>query len=93
MIINEILKDTKYGLTLFAEEEKQWLESNIYSKETKTGVKHYVKCICRNKEIVLKPEEIVRQLYTYRLINTYGYPSKRIRFEHPVHFGRTGEKS
>lgn len=93
MIINDILKDSKYGLTLFNEDEINWLESEIYSKETKAGLRHYVKCICRNKEIVLKPEEIVRQLYTYRLINSYGYPNKRIRFEHPVHFGRQVKKA
>jgi hypothetical protein len=45
-------------------------------------------CIIREKEVQLKPEEVVRQLYTVKLINDYGYPKKRIRFEHPVQFGR-----
>jgi type I restriction enzyme M protein len=30
----------------------------------------------------------VRQLYTTKLINSYGYPKNRIRFEHPIRFGR-----
>lgn len=93
MIINKILKDSKYGLTLFNEEEVNWLENKIISKETKSGIKYYVKCIIRNKEIVLKPEEIVRQLYTYKLINNYKYHQKRIRFEHSVHFGRQVKKA
>lgn len=34
----------------------------------------FVKCILRDKDIQLKPEEIVRQLFTHRLIKEYGYP-------------------
>lgn len=93
MIINDILKDSKYGLTLFSEEEIQALEERIISKEVGVQAKHYIKCIVRGKEIVLKPEEIVRQIYTYRLINTYNYPKNRIRFEHAVHFGRQVKKA
>ena len=93
MIIHDILKDSKYGLTLFNDDELNWLEDRIFSKEIKTGKRFYVKCIIRSKDIVLTPEEIVRQLYTYRLINVYKYPVKRIRFEHPVHFGRQVKKA
>ncbi|TXK93389.1 hypothetical protein BMR11_17025 [Methylococcaceae bacterium CS5] len=41
----------------------------------------YITCIVRKKDIQLKPEEIVRQLYAARLINQYGYTKKRIKFE------------
>lgn len=47
----------------------------------------YVKCLIRNKEIKLKPEEIVRQLYLARLLNEYGYPKQRLAVELPVKFG------
>jgi len=43
--------------------------------------------LIRNKDILLKPEEVVRQLYTLRLIQGYKYPKERIRFEFPVNFG------
>ena len=35
-----------------------------------------------------KPEEIVRQLWIYKLIKQYGYPITRIHIEHSVQFGR-----
>ena len=48
----------------------------------------FVTCIVRDKDIQLKPEEIVRQLYATRLIKQYGYTKKRLAFEHPISFGR-----
>lgn len=47
-----------------------------------------VKCLVRNKEIQLKPEEIVRQLYIAKLHDSYSYPYDRMQAEYPVHFGR-----
>ena len=79
-----ILKDSNYSLSLFSESEIKDLESKIISKDEKA----YINCIIRNKEISLKPEEIIRQLYAAKLIDKYGYPKNRIKFEHPVSFGR-----
>lgn len=87
-ILQEILKDSNYGLTLFSDNEIKLIESKITKKQSKGKTKFYINCIIRDREIQLKPEELVRQLYTARLINEYGYPKERIRFEHPVHFGR-----
>jgi len=84
-----ILKDSQHNLTIFTSEEITTLEKKIIVKKGKP----YVECIIRGKEIQLKPEEVVRQLYTSRLINYYGYPKKRIRFEHPVRFGRQTKSS
>ena len=82
--LSSILKDTHYDLSLFTPSEINSVESQIQYKEGRP----YINCIIRDKDIQLKPEEVVRQLYTTRLINDYGYPKKRIRFEHPVQFGR-----
>jgi len=82
--LTSILKDSNYDLSLFAEADIKSIESKIKVQKNKP----YVDCIIRDKEVQLKPEEIVRQLYTLKLINIYGYPKKRIRFEHPVQFGR-----
>ena len=79
-----ILKDSEYSISLFTESEIKDLESKITSKDGKA----YINCIIRNKDILLKPEEIIRQLYAAKLIDKYGYPKKRIKFEHPVSFGR-----
>jgi type I restriction enzyme M protein len=82
--LQSILKDSNYDLALFTETDIKNLESKITDKDGKP----YVICIIRNKEILLKPEEVIRQLYTAKLIKDYGYPSKRINFEYSVQFGR-----
>lgn len=82
--VDIILNDSDYHLSLFSNSEIQKLEKNIIEKNSKP----YINCIIREKEVQLKPEEIVRQFYALKLINEYGYPKKRIRFEHPVQFGR-----
>ncbi|HHT9115845.1 MAG TPA: N-6 DNA methylase [Candidatus Wunengus californicus] len=82
--VDTILKDSDYHLSLFSNSEIQKLEKNIIEKNSKP----YINCIIREKDVQLKPEEIVRQFYALKLINEYGYPKKRIRFEHPVQFGR-----
>jgi type I restriction enzyme M protein len=84
MTLTEILKDSSYNLSLFSEKAVKALESKIKVRNNKA----YVDCIIREKEVQLKPEEVVRQLYAIKLINEYGYPKKRLRFEHPVRFGR-----
>lgn len=82
--INEILKNSNYDDTQFSEEEIQILENKITYKDDVP----YVICIIRNKEIKLTPEEAVRQLFLYKLINTYGYNKDRIQLEYGIHFGR-----
>jgi len=79
-----ILKDSNYNLSLFPEEYIRELESKIRIVKNKP----YINCIIRDREIFLKPEEVIRQLYALKLMNHYGYPKERIRFEHPVQFGR-----
>ncbi len=71
-----------FALGLFNDEEIKRIK--IFDKRGKL----YLKCVATAKERPAKPEEIVRQLYAYRLIEQYGYPKKRISFEYPVKFGR-----
>ncbi len=65
----------------------------IYEKEKG---KWYLKSWCsQERELLIynektnkkAPEEIVRQLFLYELINKYGYPQKRIKTEASVQFG------
>ena len=92
-IIQTILKDSNYHLDQFSGDEIETLRQRI-SIKTATGKKTpYVACIVRNKDIQLKPEEIVRQLYASRLIEGYGYPRERLAFEHPVSFGKETKKA
>ena len=85
--IGTILKDSNYHLTLFNEEDISALRNRIYTKTARGREAAFVKCIVRGKDIRLKPEEIVRQLYAARLLEQYGYPKNRLAFEYPVDFG------
>lgn len=87
-ILQTILKDSNYNLSLFTETEIHELRGKVFTKTVKDKETPYITCLVRNKDIQLKPEEVVRQLYVARLITQYGYPKKRLAFEHPVNFGR-----
>ncbi len=87
-IIQTILKDSNYQLAIFSKMEIESLRSRTTVRKSRERETAFVKCIVRDKEVQLKPEEIVRQLYAGRLIAHYGYPRTRIAFEHKVNFGR-----
>ena len=92
-IIQTILKDSNYDFTLFTEDEINGLRNRIVTKTVRGKETRFINCIIRAREIQLKPEEVVRQLYAARLINQYGYPEKRLAFEHPVNFGRQKKRA
>lgn len=52
----------------------------------------YIKCLVRQKEVLAKPEEIIRQLCLHQLLHRYKYPLSRIQMEYPVTFGRDTSK-
>lgn len=49
-------------------------------------------CLVRKKEILAKPEEIIRQLWLQRLKQRYGYAISRLAVEYPITFGRDTSK-
>ena len=65
--ILNIIKDSNYSLLLFDQSLIDELEDRIKIK----GGKSYAVCVIRDKEIILKPEEIVRQLYLMKLLKEY----------------------
>lgn len=94
MKLTDILKGSDYSLELFTNESIASLEAKISEKANKKGsIDPYVKCIIRDKDIKLTPEEIVRQLYTLELIDRYGYPKERLAFEYPIYFGREAKRA
>lgn len=93
-IIGEIFKDqeTVYGLKEFDEVNiydalyiSEQESGRFYIKDLKTGLQKFV--YDKNKKTG-KPEEIVRQLWLYKLHHHYLYPFDRIETEKSVHFGR-----
>ena len=91
--IRKILESSEHYLTLFDETEIDSLEDKVYWKLARGKQQPYVACIVRNKDVWLKPEEIVRQLYLARLIEVYGYPKKRLACEYSVNFGTAKKKA
>lgn len=79
--IAEILRSSDYGLGIFSDEELSSL-----SMFTKAG-KAYLQDSATGRDRPATPEEIVRQLFVTRLIETYGYPRERIATEKAVYFG------
>ena len=78
---------------IFSQDENNWLNERISYKTVKGEKKEHVKCLIRDKNILLKPEERIRQLWLYRLVESYNYPTHRIRVEHPVTFGTDTSKA
>lgn len=87
-MLRDILKDSNYELSLFSNEMIQKFEDSIFTKESKAGEVKYIKCLVRNKDIKLTPEEAIRQLYLLTLNQQYQYPYSRMQLEYAVHFGR-----
>jgi len=92
-IIQKILKDSAYHLALFSDDEICSLREKVFIKITRGKKTPYVNCIVRGKNIQLKPEEVVRQLYAARLIKQYDYGKKRLAFEYSVNFGREKKRA
>ena len=83
--LTEILKKTnKYNLEIFKPESIEKIEYTLIEKNGK----YFLNCIKRNKDIQVKPEEIVRQLMLDKLINEYNYPIDLLEVEYVVNFGR-----
>lgn len=93
-IIGKIFKDqeTVYGLKEFeginiynelyiSEQESD----RFYVKDLKTGIQKFIYDV--NKKVG-KPEEVVRQLWLYKLHKHYLYPFDRIETEKSIQFGR-----
>jgi len=76
------------NLSLFSPDVLAAIEASIFDKNGKATLK----CLATGKDRAAKPEEIVRQLWLYRLIHHYGYPAARITIEYPVTFGRDTSK-
>jgi type I restriction enzyme M protein len=79
--VTDILKGSDYALTIFTAKEVKAIE--LFDRSGKP----YLTCAVRDKAILAKPEEIVRQLYLRKLMTHYGYPKERIAVEKSVYFG------
>lgn len=75
--------DVKHGLSLFNTNEINAIEGLVIEQDGK----YSIKCQIKDRYKVAKPEEVVRQLWIYRLLTEYGYPKERIDIEKIIYFG------
>lgn len=93
-ILNSIIKESNYKLTQFSQEAIDSVERNIEIRQGKKGNDVvYVNCFVRNKFVKLTPEELIRQLYIYKLTTEYGYPVERMELESVITFGREKKRA
>ncbi|MCS6132257.1 SAM-dependent methyltransferase [Clostridium botulinum] len=93
-ILNLIIKESNYKLTQFSDKAIEFVEKKIVIRKDKKGKDiAYINCFVRNKEIKLTPEELIRQLYIFKLINYYNYPVERMEIEYVVTFGREKKRA
>jgi type I restriction enzyme M protein len=64
----------------------------VESMITEKNGKQFINCQICGKDVLAKPEEIVRHLWIHRLIKHYKYPISRLAIEYPVTFGRDSSK-
>lgn len=84
--------DVQFGLLEF----EKINPSEVLDISEKEKGKFFLKCFKRNTDLLVwneekqigEPEEIVRQLWLYKLNKTYNYSYERIAVEKSVNFGR-----
>ena len=77
------------ALGLFGTIERKAIEKLLAYNKSDRPV---IRCQVRQKDVPAKPEEIVRQLWIYRLLTHYKYPLARLAVEYPITFGRDTSK-
>ncbi len=75
--------DVKHGVSLFTNAEISAVDEMIIEQDGR----YSIRCQKKERYKVAKPEEIVRQLWIYRLLNEYCFPEPRIEVERVVYFG------
>ena len=89
MTLADLLADSKnYTLDLFP----PGTVANVEKRLSERDGKPVILCLVRNKHLVAKPEEIVRQLWLEHLIRYYKYDVRRLAVEVPITFGRDSSK-
>ena len=77
---------------IFSTEEQLALDARTANRESRGKSVKYIECLIRKKEVQLKPEERIRQLWLWRLVHNLGYNPNRVAVEFPITFGRDSSK-
>ncbi len=77
---------------LFSAEEHQAIDELSFQKQVRGKPATCITCRVRGKDVQLKSEERIRQLWLSRLVKQYGYSAARLAVEYPITFGRDSSK-
>lgn len=91
--IEQIIIDSDYKLDQFDQLTVESVGRLVFQKKIRGKIADHITCQVRNKGIKLTPEELVRQLFIYKLSQQYEYPLDRIQCEYPVSFGREKKRA
>ncbi len=86
-VIQQTCRGSGYRLAVFQPHEIEALRDRIITRTRRGKQVPFVRCIVRDRDVWLGPEEVVRQLYAARLIAEYGYPKDRLTMDYKVSFG------
>lgn len=86
--LSALFQDSGHSSSLFSEDAVRAIEGRIFTKAVKGADVPYIECQVRHKAIKLTPEEAVRQLCIYNLVQNYGYSTDQMELERHIHFGR-----
>jgi type I restriction enzyme M protein len=75
-------------LEIFGRKAIEAVEGSLLEKNGKI----FVNCLVRNKDILAKSEELIRQLWLHKLNRHYKYSLDRLLVEYPITFGRDSSK-
>lgn len=76
----------------FSEVEVSKVRERASVREARGKQAHFIKCLVRDKDVQLKQEELVRQLWLDRLTTQLTYSKQRVAVEYPITFGRDSSK-
>lgn len=91
--LKNLFSDSTHKSTIFTSAQIEAVESAAYTKIIRGKETPFIKCPIRKKEIQLKPEEAVRQMFIRKLVEDYGYSTAQMAVEHPIHFGKDTKRA
>ena len=86
-VIQQTCRGSGYRLAVFRPHEIDALRDRIITRTRRGKQVPFVRCIVRDRDVRLGPEEVIRQLYAARLVTVYGYPKDRLTMDYTVNFG------
>ena len=91
--LKNLFSDSTHKSTIFTSAQIEAVESAAYTKIIRGKETPFIKCPIRKKEIQLKPEEAVRQMFIRKLVEDYGYSTAQMAVEHTIHFGKDTKRA